>query len=204
MSPPRLLRLLPLLYLTACAIDQPPVTTATSALRGLVRGGNQPVSGSTIQLYAAGTGGDGSASTPLLSPAVISDSLGNFSITGGYTCPSQNSLVYIVASGGNPGLTSATNKPAITLMAALGPCGNLSSSTYINIDELTTVAAVYPLAPFSAAAIWNGSYRTTTLLDSGHVTVDIPVSDLTSPGTASLAASNPGSASSAPITITIN
>ena len=33
-------------------------------------------------------------------------------------------------------------------MAALGPCGNLSASTFIFIDELTTVGAVYPLAPY--------------------------------------------------------
>ena len=33
-------------------------------------------------------------------------------------------------------------------MAALGPCNNLTSSTYIVINELTTVASVYALAPF--------------------------------------------------------
>jgi hypothetical protein len=36
-------------------------------ISGAVHGGQQPVTGSTIQLYAVGTTGDGSAATPLLS-----------------------------------------------------------------------------------------------------------------------------------------
>ena len=33
-------------------------------------------------------------------------------------------------------------------MTALGPCGNLTSSTNISINELTTIASVYALSPF--------------------------------------------------------
>src|SRR5271168_1550558 len=39
-------------------------------------------------------------------------------ITGDYTCPKPNSLVYITASGGDPGLGS--NNSAIVLAAPLG------------------------------------------------------------------------------------
>jgi hypothetical protein len=58
-------------------------------------------------------------------------------------------LVYIVATGGNPGLpnNNGTN-PALAMMTALGPCGQLTPSTFISINELTTVAAVWSLAPF--------------------------------------------------------
>ena len=42
------------------------------------------------------------------------------------------------------------------------------------------------------AVTWNGSYRATTVVDAAHVTVAIPASDLTSAGTASVVATNPG------------
>ena len=54
------------------------------------------------------------------------------------------------------------------------------------------------------AVTWNGSYRTTTIVDSAHVTVAIPASDLASTGTATLAATNPGAAASSALQITIN
>jgi trimeric autotransporter adhesin len=57
-------------------------------------------------------------------------------------------LVYIVATGGNPGLPNNGTNPALAMMTALGPCGQLTPSTFISINELTTVAAVWSLAPF--------------------------------------------------------
>lgn len=111
---------------------------------GSVFGGQQPVSGAIIQLYTVGTTGNGSTSTPLIASTVTSDSGGQFSIPGGYSCTSATQ-VYIVAAGGNSG---SGNNTALSLMAALGPCSALTSSTFININELTTVAAVYALAPF--------------------------------------------------------
>jgi streptogramin lyase len=114
----------------------------------MVHGGQQGVSGSTIQLYAAGATGYGSAGTPLLTKTVTTNGAGSFAITGDYSCPSASTQVYIVATGGNPGLALGTNNTALTMMAALGPCGNLTSSTFIFIDEVTTVASVYALAPF--------------------------------------------------------
>ena len=119
-----------------------------ATLTGMVHGGQQGVSGSTIQLYAAGATGYGSAGTPLLTKTVTTNGAGSFAITGDYSCPSASTQVYIVATGGNPGLALGTNNTALTMMAALGPCGNLTSSTFIFIDEVTTVASVYALAPF--------------------------------------------------------
>jgi trimeric autotransporter adhesin len=122
-----------------------------------VSGGQEPVSGATMQLYAVGTTGDGSAATPLLTSAVTTDAHGDFDVTGKYTCPSPSTLVYITGSGGNPGLPAGMSNPSLTLMAALGPCGNLSASTVIVINELTTVAAIWPLAPFISSSSAVGS-----------------------------------------------
>jgi hypothetical protein len=115
---------------------------------GHVEGGVQPVRGSAIQLYAVGTTGDGSAATALLTQPLSTDENGDFNIAGDYTCPSATSLVYLVAIGGNPGLAAGTNNTALTMMAALGACGNLTATTPIRINELTTVAAVWSLAPY--------------------------------------------------------
>lgn len=54
------------------------------------------------------------------------------------------------------------------------------------------------------AVTWNGSYRTTTIVDATHVTVAIPVSDLAATGSATVVATNPGGAASNSLTITIN
>ncbi len=54
------------------------------------------------------------------------------------------------------------------------------------------------------AVTWNGSYRTTTIVDATHVTVAIPASDLASAGNGSLVATNPGAAASNALTVSIN
>jgi hypothetical protein len=130
---------------TSASLTAAPVAATSLNLQGSVHGGQQPVSGSTLQLYATGSGGYGSAAYPLLTTTVQSNSTGGFSITGDYTGPSASSQVYLVATGGNPG--SGTNSN-LALMAALGSCSNLSASTYVSINELTTVAGVYALSPF--------------------------------------------------------
>ncbi len=53
------------------------------------------------------------------------------------------------------------------------------------------------------AVTWNGSYRTTTIVDSNHVTIAIPASDLASASAASLVATNPGAPASNTLQITI-
>lgn len=124
-------------------------------LAGLVHGGNQPVSGSTIQLYTAGSSGNGSAATPMLNPAVTTDASGNFNITSKYNCVHSTDQVYITSTGGNPGLAAGTNNNALVLMAAIGNCGNLSSTPFLFINEVTTAAAVYALAPFISPSATN-------------------------------------------------
>ena len=143
---------LALAALSGCAIATTDVAKAAKpvsgfTINGTVHGGQQPISGAVIQLYAASSNGYGASSTPLLTSPVISTANGSFSITGTYTCPS-GSLVYLTATGGNPGLTPGTNNANLAMMAALGACSSLNATTNIQINELTTVGSVWPLARF--------------------------------------------------------
>jgi len=152
-------------------------TLKTLTITGAVHGGQQPVTGSLLQLYAVGTTGDGSAATPLiLTTLTTSDGSGSatdgnanvgnslntlpagfFTITNQYVCPPQGAEVYLVATGGNPGLVAGTNNSALAMMAALGPCSNLTPTTNIFIDELTTVGSVAALYPYMTSYAATGS-----------------------------------------------
>ncbi len=142
-----------------------PIATGSTGggevLAGRVQGGNQPVQGASISLYSAGTGGPGVGATNLLKTAVTTDQNGNFSLTGDYTCPA-GAQVYLVSRGGNPGLGTPTNNQAAVLVAALGPCSALTPSTFIFVNEVTTVAAAWALAPFLHAGAIAGSSATNT------------------------------------------
>jgi len=135
----------------------PTTSHPSSHVSGQAKGGQQPITGAAVQLYALGTTGDGSAATPLLTSAVTTDANGYFTITGFYTCPTPTSLVYVLISGGNPGLVSGTNNTAIALIAALGQCQYLSNLTFIYVTEITTVAAVAALSPYINSSTAIGS-----------------------------------------------
>ena len=153
-----------------------PVTTIASpyavrgvALHGRVHGGEQPITGASVYLYAANTAGYGQPSVSLLNDNVlnqlplagedsnnnyyvVTDSNGNFTITGDYNCTSSTTQVYLYAIGGNPGLASGTNNMAAGLLAGLGTCDSLSSSTTIWMNEVSTVATAYAIAGFATDA----------------------------------------------------
>ena len=110
--------------------------------------GSQPVNRATVQLYAAGSSGYGSAGTALLSAATATNSTGGFTIPAGYTCASSSTQVYVVAKGGNPGLSGSVNNSSLAMMAALGSCGSIASGTSVVVNEVTTVASVAALSAF--------------------------------------------------------
>jgi hypothetical protein len=139
-----------MLVITGCATGyNTAATMAGPALQGVVHGGAQPVIGANIQLYAASTSGYGTASTSLLTVPVVTGANGSFSIANDYTCPT-GSMVYVVATGGNPGIASLQTNSGLAMMAGLGPCGSIAG-TKISINELTTVASVWALAPFMSS-----------------------------------------------------
>jgi len=128
-------------------------------LQGRVMGGQSAVVGASIQLYAAGATGYGAGAQALLSPAITSGQDGSFDITtSDYTCPAGNPETYIVATGGDPG-TGQTNS-AIALMAALGTCSGLTSVSFVDVNEVTTVASVWALAQFMGYGAQMGTSST--------------------------------------------
>ncbi|MBT9333100.1 beta strand repeat-containing protein [Paracidobacterium acidisoli] len=124
-------------------------------LTGTVLSSTTPIVKASVQLYAAGTTGYGGSGTgnmgpTLLGSAVQSGNDGTFSLTLPATCPAApGDLLYLVATGGSFGSSGSANN-GIALMTALGACSNVSASTTVTINEVTTVASAYALAGFSS------------------------------------------------------
>lgn len=136
------------LALAGCSMTPSrPTTIAGPSIKGSVFGGKQIISGATIQLYKAATDNYAGVATPLISTTVTTSGTGSFNITGKYTCQPDD-LLYITATGGNPGVSGTHNNRALALMAGLGRCDGISSSTYISMNEMTTVGTVFALSPF--------------------------------------------------------
>jgi streptogramin lyase len=107
-------------------------------------------------LLASGSGSDS------IGTYVLTDSNGNWTISGDYTCDA-GAQAYIYALGGNSG--SGTNT-GIGLMAALGQCPGSTPFTFavadpfVDVDEVTTVAAAYAMAGYATDATHVSSNNT--------------------------------------------
>jgi hypothetical protein len=145
-----------------------PVTTTSVSAHGRVMGGQQGISAASIYLYAAGASGYGSAAASLLTSSagnqdgsgnwyVKTNASGDFAITGDWSCPSSPSpsYLYVLAIGGDPGGSAAN--PNLAMLAALGPCSGVNSSTYVMVNEVTTVASIWALSPFMTGTTNIGS-----------------------------------------------
>lgn len=140
----------------------PPVPSIT--FQGKVLAGAVAVAGASVQMYAAGSSGNASAADALLGAPVVTDASGKFTITSNdYTCPSASSQIYFIASGGSPGLAGSTTNSALAMMTAWGRCDDLTSSTSIAMNEVTTAAAAWALAPFMSSALQVGATSTNAL-----------------------------------------
>jgi hypothetical protein len=138
---------------------------------GRVHGGNQPVGGAAVSLYYAGQNGMGSGDpsagvglgAPILAATTTSanDGTGSFSFiqnplngqapTGNtFSCPTNNPLVYVVARGGNTLNTqdSSINNAASSFIGVYGLCNDLSSSGFVDLSEVTTVATMAALQQY--------------------------------------------------------
>jgi hypothetical protein len=128
-----------------------------------VYGGQQPIVGAAVYLLAANTTGYGKPSVSLLNAMstgyanslgayVPTAADGSFAITGDYSC-TPNTQVYLYSLGGSQG---GIANSAAGLLAALGNCpssGNfLSSTPFIAVNEVSTVAAAYAFAGFATDA----------------------------------------------------
>jgi hypothetical protein len=208
------------LVLTGCTLAPTATPTTASlsgtsgngvAIHGKAFGGQQPVAGAHVYLYAAGTSGYGAAASSLLTSGsnttvdgsshyyVTTDSGGNFSITGDYTCITGTG-VYLYAVGGNSG--SGSNS-AVGLLATLGACpgaGNFASATpFVFMDEVSTIAAAYSMAGFATDAT-HVSSSGTTLAATGIKNAFANAANLASISTGQALATTPNGSGTVPQT----
>jgi hypothetical protein len=192
--------------LTGCALTNTasPGISGGTLLKGNVHGGQQPVVGAHVYLFAAGTSGYGGPSVPLLNPIttgqgdsiggyVTTDSNGAFSITGDYAC-TTGTQVYLLATGGNPGLPGNQTNPNLALMTALGQCpasGSFAASIpTVAINEVTTVASVYAISGFMTD-LTHVSSSGTALANTGIANAFATVNNLVNIVTGSALATTP-------------
>jgi hypothetical protein len=131
-----------------------PISTPSLALGGAVTGPD-PISGAQVTAWAIGTTGYGQGATQLA--CVTTDVNGNFAfgtspgcggaLPSGFLCSGSGEQIYLIGNGGTDGSQTAPN-PQIALLAALGPCGTISASSAVVINELSTIASVYALEQF--------------------------------------------------------
>ncbi len=156
---------------------------------GKVLAGNTAIVGASVQVYAAGTTGNGSAPTQLFSNAFTTASDGSFEVTGSYTCPTANSILYLVARGGVIGSGSDKQQCRADDDFRASARGLDNTPSFV-IDEVTTVASAYALSPFLAAGAALGAAATnTTGIQNGTAMVAALVNLNTgkAPGASSLA-----------------
>ena len=131
---------------TSPAQPAPTANSAGTAFTGVVMAGSLPVIGAAVTIYAAGTAGNGSAPTALLTAPLMTNASGAFSVPA-FTCPLSNTVVYAVARGGQAGASGASNS-GLSLANVMGTCNSMKSGASFTLNEVTTVAAAYAMAQF--------------------------------------------------------
>ncbi len=168
-------------------VDTPPPPPATGvSFTGKAMAGSLPLIGASVQLYAAGTAGNGSSASALLSTALTTNSSGAFTIPATYTCPSTKSQLYVIARGGKPGPATSANS-AIALLTTVGACNQITTSTQIVTNEVTTAAAAYALSQFLSSGGNVGASSTNAVGLQNAVATASALADITkgtSPGPA--------------------
>jgi len=149
---------IPLIVLTGCgAATSFSNPTASARVAGKVFGGQQPVVGSTVSVWAAGITGYGSSPAgfplPLVSTTTAEDGTFNFGDSA-YVC-TPGEQVYITASGGTSVAASGTNAN-IMLATGLGDCATAQTAT-VEINEVTTAVTAFALAQFFTPTVGSSS-----------------------------------------------
>jgi len=172
---------------------------AVAGTAGKVHGGQQPVTLSTVSIYSVSAAGStyGGAAT-LMGTPVTTGVDGSWSY-GSYICASSSDELYVVSSGGNPGLGAGMANKALVLTAALGPCSGVSAATYVYIDEVTTVATDYALAGFMTDYTHVGS-STTAASTTGLANAFATVNNLVNISTGQALTTTPGYIANTPTT----
>ena len=193
------------MLLTGCGVTGGSTSIASSSatgesIQGRVQGGQTPVIGTHVYLFAANTTGYGSPSVSLLQASstghsdslgayVLTDSTGAFTIDGDYSCK-PDTQVYLYGLGGNPG--AGTNSAA-GFLAILGNCPNaakFSSATPAWMNEITTVAAAYAFAGYATDAT-HVSSSGTPLAQTGIQNAFASAANLIDPSTGTARSTTP-------------
>ena len=106
--------------------------------------GTVPLIGASVQLYAAGSTGKGSATA--IGSASTTDTTGAFRISAPYTCPFNLSVLYLIARW--PDQPHRTVQPRCRVD---GNAGGLQRNLHLGqltVNEATTVASAYAFAQF--------------------------------------------------------
>ena len=188
---------------------------AGGKMKGVMYGGNQPISNATVSLYAAGTTGYGSAGTLYATTTTASDGSGSFQFTqvsqsagtpgptspvsAAYGCPATgNPQMYLLASGGNPG---AGTNAASAQIVAIGPCSTVGN-LFINMNEVTTVATMAAMQQyFNPTGDTLGSPNTAQAL-LGFSNAQAGIANLANIATGAALSSNTPSSSVTGVTLT--
>jgi hypothetical protein len=207
------------ILLTGCSVARvathepgsAPTAQNNTPVKGMARGGQQPISGGHVYMYAIGTSGYGGASDSLLNSNtgnedsnhnyyVTTGGNGGFTITASdYACTSGQQ-VYLYAIGGSPGIGNTAN-PGAGLMAVLGQCGTGNSFSglpaTVQMDEVTTVATAYALAGFATDAT-DMSGSNTALAATGMANAALSAFNLANLGTGQALATTPAGSGTVP------
>jgi hypothetical protein len=181
-----------ILLLSGCSANFSPSNTfepeqvEIGPIQGAVHGGQAPVIGAHVYLFAAGSTGYGSASTSLITTSPLPSGVsvdgngngyvttgagGNFALSGDYTC-TEGTQVYMVAVGGDAGFGA---NQYIVQMAGLGECpsaGNLAQQDpYVVINEVSTVAFAYAMARFVSGTNTDAYHIGSTSTTAGKLAI---------------------------------
>jgi hypothetical protein len=111
------------------------LASAADSIKGRVLGGGAPIASSTVTLWAEG------ADAPRQLAQTKTRNDGTFEVR---VSASQDVILYLVATGGEPTANRSGDNPAIALMTVVGSRPPAS----VVINEMTTVASVWTHAQF--------------------------------------------------------
>ena len=128
------------LSLLGCGGGTSTSTAVPVAWSGTVTAAAHPLAGAQVSLYAAG---NTRTTPPALLAQTLTNSQGQFVVTSVSSLPDTGQMVYAVATASNA---------AIKLMAVMGaycaPSTACDFAPQITLNELTTVASTFSLAPY--------------------------------------------------------
>ena len=119
------------------------ISALAAELAGAVQGAKQPIAGSTVTLYAAGT------DAPKQLAQGKSDESGAFNLT--YPDAPADSILYLIAKGGTPKAGKEPND-FIGLLAVLGG----TPPKKVTVNEFTTIASVFTANQFLKGEVLSG------------------------------------------------